>query len=576
MWSLGNEAGYGSDFLKMRKAIRAADPQLRPIHYADMNSAADMDSQTYPTIEWLKQYAAGTAIRKGQRGKQQSLEQNGSSPSGKPFVANEYAHAQENSLGNFQDYWDVFDKYPMLLGGFIWEWSDQSLYKTDSTGKRFFAYGGDFGDYPNDGRFCIKGLVSATRIPKPQYWEVQKVLQYVTVSAQDPREGVVRVKNNYAFISLSGLDAEWQLTKDGKIIRKGRLAPLDIAPGDTATVRIPWGNMTWDPLSEYFLTVEFRLRKKTLWANAGQIVARDQLDVSAPPRKDSVEPRSAVAWTRSGKDWIAHAGETTVKVDGSTGMITSILKNGRQYLKSPVVPNFWRAPLDNDLGWKVPQIMGAWQNEGADAQLEDLSADTDSGRRQLTAYLSMPKVSSHMDISYSLSVTGRLRIAMDLELGEKSPELPRIGFQFAIPRQYSHITWYGRGPQENYVDRKTAAFVGIYKAKVDDWVTPYVRPQENANRCDVRWVDFTGAGGKGLNIQAGERLLGISAWPYTQNDLESTSHNYLLPRRDFITVNIDGWQMGVGGDDSWGLPVHKKYRIVNKGMHRYAFYLKPR
>jgi beta-galactosidase len=252
-----------------------------------------------------------------------------------------------------------------------------------------------------------------------------------------------------------------------------------------------------------------------------------------------------------------------------------ITGGGREYLVSPLRPNFWRAPLDNDMGWKTPEKMGAWKEAGEKAELQKLEPRRDGAETRLTGNFHLPVEATGMQITYALYPDGSLQVSLQLELGKASPELPRIGFQFAVPSAFDHIQWYGRGPQENYWDRKTGAPVGIYSSDVDSWITPYVRPQENANRTDIRWASLTGTDGRGLHILAGQRLLGISAWPYSENDLETATHYFQLPHRDFITVNIDGWQMGVGGDISWGLPVHDKYRMLTKGTYRYSFYLKP-
>jgi beta-galactosidase len=573
MWSLGNEAGYGNAFMKMREAARAADPQLRPIHYADMNLAADMDSQTYPTTTWLLQHIAGKAVRKGEHGEIGSPEQHGPYPSGRAFVTNEYAHAQANSLGNLQDYWDIFEKYPMLLGGFIWEWSDQALYKTDENGKRFFAYGGDFGDFPNDSYFCLKGLVAADRIPRPQYYEAKKVLQYIKVTPDDIQNGRIRIQNKYSYTSLDTLDADWKLEEDGSTIRQGKLSNLKIGPGKTDAATIPWGKIQWKAGIEYFLTVQFHLRKNTPWADAGFVVAADQLEIPVAAKTTAI-PLS-VQWSKSGDDWMAKANGTTILIDGKTGLIRSLLAKGKEYLSGQLCPNFWRAPLDNDIGWKTPVNMAPWKDAGRHAELQKLEmVSTDQGAQLFGSY-HIPVRGTDMHITYTLLSDGHVKVDLCLDVSKTTPEVPRIGFQFAIPAAYSQIKWYGRGPQENYFDRKTGAFVGIYLSTVGDWITPYVRPQENANRADIRWVDFTDTNGKGLHIQYIDRPFGISAWPYSENDLETTTHNHLLPNRDFVTINVDGWQMGVGGDISWGLPVHAEYRMIAKGRYEYSFYLKP-
>jgi beta-galactosidase len=590
MWSLGNEAGYGNAFMKMREVTRIADPQQRPIHYADMNLAADMDSQTYPTIEWLHQHVAGKAIRKGEHGETGSPEQNGPYPSGKAFVANEYAHAQANSLGNFQDYWDVYEKYPMLLGGFIWEWSDQALYKTNPQGKRTLVYGGDFGDFPNDGRSCLKGLVSSDRVPRPHYYEAKKVQQYIKVFPEHLADGGrITIQNNYSFISLDAFDAAWQLEENGVLLQQGPLKGLNITPGNAAVAKIPWdwGKIKRKPGAEYYLTIKFSLRKATPWADSGFVVANEQLLIPLPAMSNAASagknadgadknvPGSGqpAEWVRSGSDWTAAANGTLLRVDGNTGLLKSFSVAGKEYLAGPVRPNFWRAPLDNDIGWKAPVNMAPWKEAGNRATLQKLETISTPDGMLLRASFQLPVEATQLHLSYRLLTDGRARIDLDLDLGATAPELPRVGMQFAIPADLDQVQWYGRGPQENYLDRKTGALVGIYRSTVGDWITPYVRPQENANRTDIRWARFTNMDKRGLQVQSDSSLLAISAWPYSEQDLETATHNDQLPQRDFITVNVDGWQMGVGGDISWGLPVHNQYRLLAKGRYEYAFYL---
>ncbi len=575
IWSLGNEAGYGNDFMAMRSAARAADPQLRPIHYADMNLAADMDSQTYPTTQWLLEDVQGKAIRKGEGGEIGLVEQHGPYPTGKPFVANEYAHAEANSLGNLQDYWDVFEKYPMLLGGFIWEWADQSIYKTNSDGVTFPAYGGDFGDAPNDGYHCIKGLVSGDRVPRPQYWEARKVFQYIKVASDDPASGWVRIRNKYFFIDLSRFEGEWKLEENGKQVATGKLATLKIKPGEEQAVKIPWGKPVWNPDSEYFLTVSFRLNEDTSWAKAGFLVAWDQIEIPVARSEQKILPAGKVKFSREGKDWVASANGTSIRVDGARGALTSLNFSGHEVLSAPLLPNFWRALTDNDIGWKVGSSMGTWKNVAHNAEVQSIETAEESTGFRITANLRLPVISTNVAVSYLLRGDGSVGVALRLELEKSTPELPRIGVQFAVPANWNQVRWYGRGPQETYWDRKTGAAVGLYKTSVPDWITHYVRPQENANRTDVRWMQLTDTAGMGVEIRSSGRWFGASAWPYSMEDLENATHDYQLPTRSFITVNVDGWQMGVGGDTSWGLPVHPEYRILKKGEYDFSFDLLP-
>jgi beta-galactosidase len=576
IWSEGNEAGYGKAFLAMRDAALAADPQHRPIHNADMNRAADIDSQTYPTPQWLLQHVAGKAIRRGDASSAAALlEQHGPYPSGKPFLMNEYAHAHANSLGNFQDYWDVIEKYPMLIGGLIWEWVDLTPYKTGPDGRRHFVYGGDFGEQPNDAAFCCKGMVTADRIPRPHYWEAKKVYQYIKVRPEDIAQGRIRLRNNYDFTRLSAFAGEWVLEENGRSLRHGKLKLPDLAPGDEQSLMIPWGKPAFRAGAEYFLTVRFRLPKDLSWADAGHIVAAEQIPVAAPAEVVALPGtnRADIILNQDGRGWIAEANGCAMRVD-SRGWLMSYKSDGRECLTSPLRLNFWRVPTDNDNGWKAPQLMAVWKDAALKAELLSLDGAA-TGKIACIAAEWKLSGSSRAQVLYRLHGDGTLRIDVELKPDPNGPELPRVGVSFAIPGTWDRLRWFGRGPQENYLDRHTAAFVGLYRSTVSDWITHYVRPQENANRTDLRWIEFTGANGQGLRIKAEGQPTGVSAWPYSAADLGEAKHDYELPRRDFITVNVDGRQMGVGGDNSWGLPVHEEYRLPPKSKYVFAFSLSP-
>ena len=426
MWSLGNEAGYGNDFLAMRSETLADDPQHRPIHYADMNLAADIDSQTYPTTEWLLQHVQGKAIRKGEHNELGTEDQHGRYPTNKPFLANEYAHAQGNSVGNLQDYWDVFERYPMLIGGFIWEWVDQTPYKFDSQGRQFFAYGGDYGDKPHDGDIA-KGLVSADRTPRPAYWEVKKVLQSIRTIPDDIAQGKVRILNNYNFITLEGFAGEWVLEENGKSIAHGDLAPLDIGPGEQTVISIPWGMPTWRPGAEYFLTVRLRLRRATDWANAGDIVAWDQLAIPTNSVRTPEKVTGPVELKRDGVDWLASANGTTIRVDGEHGWLKSLSRSGHESLRSPLHPSFWRVPTDNDLGWSIMAKEGAWRHAGEKATLQNLSGVVTADGAQIMANFQLPLPASTAVLTYLLRGDGSLYVRMVVMVGESTPDIPRIG-----------------------------------------------------------------------------------------------------------------------------------------------------
>jgi beta-galactosidase len=567
MWSLGNEAGYGNAFLRMREACHAADPEKRLIQYADMNLAADVDSQTYPDIAWLKQHVRGKANRKGEQGQKSHEAQHGPYPSGRPFLMNEYAHGMGNSLGNFQDYWDVILAEPILAGGFIWDWVDQALYRDRADPAKGFLYGGDFGDVPNNSNFCINGLVGADRVPHPHYQEVRKVYQPVTFDGSRLGEGLVRVTNHHLSTSLDAYQARVRVLANGVSEGAGELPPCKLAPGDSGEIEVKdFAAMARNHAAagyEAHLIIELALRDATPWAPAGHVIACEQFAWPADTLPVPQQPAGKVTTGEDATAIMLSADAFSLRISKTTALPESWTVKGKPLLHGPLRWNFWRVLTDNDLGWKVDRTMGAWKDAGSRAKAEPLVVDYDpDGRAVVRGVVRIVKPDARIEVVHVVAADGSIESRFRFTAAASSPELPRLGIQFEIPQSFRSIDWFGRGPHENYRDRNTSAFVGRHRSTVDDWTTPYVRPQENANRCDVRWIAFTDDRGTGLRASApAGRPLSVGAWPYSMADLAKSTHNFHLPRRDFITVNLDHLQMGVGGDNSWGLPVNKPYRI---------------
>ena len=573
MWSLGNEAGYGNAFVEMRKATHACDPEMRLIQYADMNVVADMDSQTYPTIEWLKQHLQGKATRKGERGESTNEEQHGKYPSGKPFLLNEYAHAMGNSLGNFDDYWKLFYQNDMLAGGFVWDWVDQALYKNPNHPAEGFVYGGDFCDYPNNNNFCINGLIASDRIPHPHYYELQKVYQPVSFKLVSTKPVIIEIENRQMATNLSEYDFQYQLIADGHQVEAGPLNTTDIASHAQKQITIAEVKAL-DPTKEYFLTVSFSLKEDRSWAKKGHVVAWEQFQLTEGTKKNneistSLLPKSEKIETA---EFLQVKGiNFSVKIDKSTGMISEYVFNGTPIISNKVRFNFWRALTDNDLGWKVNQKMKVWENEGDQFMLKEFKTEVTENNRivQTSRYL-FTNTQSNAEIRHTIDPYGKIQIDYELIIPENAPNIPRVGLQFEIDQKLADIEWYGRGPHENYIDRKTGAPIGVYRSTLDEFITPYVRPQENANRCDVRWIRFGNNTNRVLFSAVNGGHFSASAWPYSQAILSRTAHNYELTSSGFITVNIDCSQMGVGGDNSWGLPVMPQYQL-KPGKYKYSF-----
>ncbi|TWU38359.1 glycoside hydrolase family 2 TIM barrel-domain containing protein [Novipirellula artificiosorum] len=583
MWSLGNEAGYGTSFLAMSDMCRSNDPEQRLIQYADMNLAGDVDSQTYPDLEWLKQHVQGAAKRKGERGKISSQEQHGPYPSGRPFVMNEYAHAMGNSIGNFADYWDLIHSEPILSGGFIWDWVDQALYRDRTDPTQGFVYGGDFGDIPNDTNFCVNGVIGADREPHPHYFEVQKVYQPVHFDGARLTDGILLLTNRYSALDLSECQLCYEIQSDGERVEQGHLPavvvpphsskPIDVSAVSAIVEKYALGNQ------EVMVTFKLKLIEDALWAKLGHVVAWEQFPW---PHEDILQAPLPLgdATAKQTESGIRVEGEGfSVRISASTGLPDSYVMNGQELLVQPMRWNFWRALTDNDDGWKVGEKMRAWQDAGSAAVVKSIKlTENKDDRPVINVVVMLPNPKTRISIQHTVAAEGRLKTTIGFEVLSEpwKPDLPRLGIQFAIPRTFGRVAWYGRGPHENYWDRKTSAPIGRYESTVAKWVTPYVHPQENGNRCDVRWLRLTNERGIGLHVDAPtDSPLSVSAWPYTMDDLVNAKHNTELPERDFITVNLDHLQMGVGGDNSWGLPVNEPYRIKTDRSYQWSFTLVP-
>lgn len=576
MWSPGNEAGFGNAFLIMKEEFKKNDPEQRIIQYADMNLAGDLDSQTYPTISWLKQHLRGEAKRKGERGEPTHEHQHGPYPSGRPFIMNEYCHAMGNSLGNISDYWDLIYAHDTLTGGFIWDWIDQALYRDPENPLSGFVYGGDFGDHPTDKNMCVNGIIGADLKIHPHYMEMQKVYQplYLTLKSKDPL--IIEITNHALSTNSSEWDCTYQLMENGKIKHEAPLRDMSIKPGERKQVNLDILN--YDESEETYLKIIFSLKEDNGWARKGFIVSWEQFLLSEGIHLDSAKNEDHITCSLEEKEesYMVFGKDFKVEIDKKTGLLSFLMHSEQILIEAPLEFNFWRALTDNDRGWKVDQKMGVWKNEGKRVQLANLEIDTSqSDHIQFTGLYLFPGTQSKAELHQYINSEGEIHIAVDIHIPDHVPAPPRIGMQLQINNQLQRIKWYGRGPHENYIDRKTSAAIGIYESDIHTWITPYVRPQENANRTDVRWIEFSGSDQKlKLTGYANSGFLSVSAWPYTQPELEQSDHDYDLRLHKNIVVNIDHKQMGVGGDNSWGHPVMNKYQL-DTGCYQYSYTILP-
>ncbi|MGE0481632.1 MAG: glycoside hydrolase family 2 TIM barrel-domain containing protein [Phycisphaerae bacterium] len=447
----------------------------------------------------------------------------------------------------------------------LWLTFDEPDLEPAGPPREWWAYGGDFGDLPTDANFCCNGIVRPDRTPGPALAEVAKVYQVVGFSAFDWTTLRFRIENRNFFSNVNELDWTWEVVADGQVVQRGVGPKLSIKARESTVVTLPLKPPPLLPGAECFLNVEFALGHDEPWAPKGHVIAREQ--VAAPyraPPAPAVDVASLppLRLETTADRFTVHGDTFHAAIDRRTGELCSFSLGGRELLRAPLAPNFWRAPTDNDIGFGMPQRMGVWKHAATRRKVQAVAA-TQPSPQQVSVAVSgvLAAGDSAFAIVYTIHASGDIVVDYSMQPTEGLPDLPRVGMRLALDPALSSVRWFGRGPHENYCDRKTAAHVGEFAATVGELGHDYVRPQENGNRTDARWVAFTDDAGVGL-LAVGMPTLEFSAWSYTLDDLEMATHVHELPRRDFVTVNLDYRQMGVGGDDSWGARPHEQYRIA--------------
>ena len=569
IWSLGNEAGFGDNFKKMKTAALERD-STRPIHYeGDYEyKITDIISYMYYSPKKLER-SATKHFKKGDK---------------RPHVLCEYAHAMGNSLGNFQKYMDIFEKYDNCIGGFIWDYVDQGLRKTSEDGKEFWAYGGDFGDKPNHKNFCINGIVMPDRKPNPALYEVKKVYQNIKIYPSDLTNGKVQIHNKYQFINLEYFNILWELTANGIKIQDGKLKDFRIEPGKQKELYIPFSLSKSETTKEYHIKITSVLSKDMPWAKKGHIIAWDQFEIPLDSKIETLENISQMSDIKietSSESIKLKGNDLEIIIGKNSGAIESYVFNNIELISSPLIPNFWRAPTDNDVG-EVDldefkdnlQIEYTWKNASKTRKVVNISTENlNPNAKRIKIQFEIINSEKQLETIYTVYGSGDIFIENSFT---PNKNLIRFGMQMAIPGEFNMISWYGRGPHESMLDRKTGAAVGIYSGLIEDLIHPYIRPQENGNRTDVRWAALTNKNGFGLLISdIGGTNLSISAWPYTMEDLENATHNHELPRRENITLNIDYKQQGVGGDIPALAVLHSEFKLKKNIPYSYSFRLRP-
>ena len=570
VWSLGNEGGDGVNFEATSAWIHERDPS-RPVQYerAIREPHVDIYAPMYARITHLLDWA--------------------SEPRSRPLIMCEYAHAMGNSVGNLRDYWEVIYAHPQLQGGFIWDWIDQGLYAETWDGTPYWAYGGDYGPpgVPSDGNFLVNGLVQPDLRPNPHLLEVKKVYQPVETRALDLESGRIRIVNRFDFRDLSDLSLAWALTEETDTIASGRIAALDVAAHDSLDMALALPDIARRPGIERWLTVEYQRKQANPLTGdpAGFVRAWEQFEIPgeipAPAADPDVMPDLALAETDSAV--VLSGDEFELGIDRETGLLSWYRLRGRDLLISGPAPTFWRAPTDNDYGNRMPRLQSMWREAGRVPVLADLDVRRlDAARVRVTARLDFPVVGAEEILTYDVYGTGDVILGVRFTPGARTaelPDIPRLGLGLTIPPEFEQIEWFGRGPHESYIDRKTGTGIGVYRSTPMELYYPYIRPQENGNRTDTRWVAFRDSTGIGL-LAVGMPTLDWSALPFLTEDLDegpgkTGRHTFDLRPRDLIAVHLDYRQMGVGGDNSWGAQPHEQYRIPAAESVSWSFRLTP-
>lgn len=589
IWSLGNETGTGKCFANARDAVRKADAS-RPIHWERGNDIADIDSSMYPSVEWLWERGRKSESAEGEL----KSEDGGSGfagakqTSGKPYIMCEYAHAMGNALGNFQEYWDAVYSFPALVGGCIWDWADQALWKPDGFGGRFLAYGGDFDDQPNDGPFCVNGVVDPLRNVSPKLIEVAHVYRNIVVEHNE-KDGGLTLWNRFGFTDTDEFAGSWEILEDGGVVAKGEFAPPSVKPLERGKLEIPAlaeAVAKGDATKERFVNFTFATKAAAPFVPAGWAVARNQLALPRIAKLD--EKKDAAAQDGEAKIFIdeddesvtLQRGRTTAIFDKATGTLSFLSMRGVRIIMDDVDgalagPHLscLRAFTDNDNWMRTGNKWGAGVAGVEGAGLFQLKyhagkiRTTDDGVRIVTDVAGSKGCGFTHETIWHLAADGTLTVDNKVTPYGAMPPLPRLGLTMRLIHPLENIRWYGRGPEENYIDRCTGSFVGIWSSTVTDQFVDYVRTQENGGKSGVRWVEFTDNRGFGVRFSAVGEPMFMRALHYEFEDLEFARHRngqrrFRAPLREHpeICLDLDVRQTGLGGA-SCGPQTMGKYRF---------------
>lgn len=588
IWSLGNEAGRGPNNAAMAAWVHDFDI-TRPVHYEPAQGSPELDGYIapgdpgYPNTkdhshriqDPLDQYYVDIVSRMYPALYTSDLLLSQKNGDRRPIFFCEYAHSMGNSTGNIKEFWDQFRSKERLIGGCIWEFKDQGLYKTDENGRRFLAYGGDFQEkYFDD--FTIKGIVQADGTPHAAIYECKRVFQPIECQMINASKGLLRVMNRHAAKSLSDYAINLKILENGAEIVNKWIPSMALAACRDSVLDVSQLIPKMKPGNEYFLNIAFILKTDQPWAKAGHVVASNQFALSGLPvaEKVKIAARNLLISKESDRYMIKGKG-FHLTFDTNNGALNSYYSEGKEHILSPLMPNFTRPLTDNDNhGWKAQKVLKEWY-ESKPRLVNFTIGKNPSGEVKAESQYELINGKARVLVTYTIDDKGVVKVVFALKIIEALPNIPKVGMTCGIANDYRQISWYGRGLQENYTDRRYGFDVGLYSLPMDQFMEPYVKPQENGNRTDVRWMYLSNKTMTGLLVVA-DSVLSMSAWPYNQEAFKVAKHLNEMKESGYITLNIDLIQMGVGGNDSWSAVAAplEKYQIKAKD-YTYCFYLCP-
>ncbi|TYA92281.1 glycoside hydrolase family 2 TIM barrel-domain containing protein [Seonamhaeicola marinus] len=567
IWSMGNEAGTGLPFIDSYTWLKQKD-NSRLVSYDRAEVDPDFDYVRHTDIIGYM-YAPISHI------KMEHLPAN----SDRPFIWVEYAHSMGNSTGNLKELWDFVREEPRVQGGFIWDWVDQGITIKNDKGETYWGYGGDFEPQgvKHSGAFCLNGLVFPDRTIQPALWEVKKQYQNIHISKVAEEAMSFEVYNEHFFTNLSNFDLEWCLLKNGKKVKKGSLS-LKGTPLSRQIINLEGNIGSLEPGAEYIINFYWKLNQPKSFLEKGFEIAKDQFVIKTGPVAISNEgSKQNINVSETTDKIIVECGETiTISFNKEKGVLSSYEVNGENWMTAPLLLNTWRAPIDNDLGAGTPLKSMKWKDIEAkvEATIVDWKKIPNTG-----IMVSIKKYNpdvANFYINYTIDGTGKIKTQYVLERTNGKALIPRIGMNLKLAKTFTDVIYYGRGPHENYSDRRESAFIGVYNSKSEDFYVPYIRPQENGYRTDVRWLEIKNSQNQGLKFSS-QQLLNFNINHFNNDDFEHSiknKHTIDIVPKDHINLNIDYRQMGIGGDTSWGQLPYQEYLIIPEPM-KYTFYIEP-